>query len=131
MANTLAYKYTEWTTTIKFVYNTGPCVYIIYRNIYLFIVSWKIFGSFGIPTLEKLEFMLYPLLSYFDHLVSQVKITILAPSSFIDLGLGHTGSAVLSMSTSKSCLAPKYMFVYSVYYRYLGSEEAKLLSDPR
>jgi hypothetical protein len=45
--------------------------------------------------------MLYPPLSYFDHLVSQVKISILAPSLIIDLGLGQTGSAVLLMSTSK------------------------------
>jgi hypothetical protein len=58
--------------------------------------------------------MLYPPLSYFDHLVSQVKITILALSLIIDLGLGQTGSTVLSMSTSKRHLAPKYMFVYFV-----------------
>jgi len=74
--------------------------------------------------------MLYPPLSYLNHLVSQVKITISAPSIVIDLGLGQTGSAVLSMSTSKPHLVPKYMFVYFAYYRYLESEKAKLLSDP-
>jgi hypothetical protein len=39
-------------------------------------VSCGIFGSLGNPALEKLEFMLYSPLSYFDHLVSKVKITI-------------------------------------------------------
>ncbi len=34
-------------------------------------------------------------------------------------------------STAKHHLVPKYMFVYFVYYRYLDSEKAKLLSDPR
>ncbi len=91
----------------------------------------QIFGSFGNPALEKLEFRLQPPLSYFDHLVSQVKITILASSLIIDLGSGQTGSAVLLMSVLTCCLAPKCMFVYFVYYRYLESEKATLLSDPR
>jgi hypothetical protein len=52
-------------------------------------------------------------------LVSQVKITILAPSLIIDLGSGQTGSAVPLMSSSKRHLAPKYMYVYFVYYRYV------------
>jgi hypothetical protein len=89
------------------------------------------FGSFGNPALDKLEFMLYLPLSYLDHFVLQVKITILAPHPLIDLWLGQTRSAVLSMSTSKCHLAQKYMFVYSVSYRYLESEKAKPLSDPR
>ena len=75
--------------------------------------------------------MFYPPLSYFDHLVSQVKITISAPSIVIDLGLGQTGSAVLSMSTSKPHLVPKYMFVYLYTTDIIDSEKAKLLSDPR
>ncbi len=75
--------------------------------------------------------MLEPPLSYFDRLVSQVKITVLAPSPSQDLGLGQTGSAALSISTSEHHLEPKYMFVYFVYYRYLEPEKAKLLSDPR
>jgi len=62
--------------------------------------------------------MLYPPLSYFNHLVSQVKITILAPSLIIDLGLGQTGYTAQLMSTSKRCLVSKYMFVYFVHYRY-------------
>jgi hypothetical protein len=73
--------------------------------------------SFGNPALDKLEFMLYPPLSYLDHLVLQVKITILPP--IIDIWWGQTRSAVLSMSISKHILVQKYMLVYSAYYRYL------------
>jgi len=94
------------------------------------IISCRIFGSIGNPALKKLEIMLYPPLSYFDHLVS-VKITISSPSLIPDLGSGQTGSAVLSMHTSKHHLTPKYMFVYFVSYRYLESDKAKVLSDPR
>ncbi len=66
------------------------------------------------PCHKKLEFMLNPPLSYFDHLVSQAKITNLAPSLIIDLGSGQTGSAVLLMSTSKRRLAPK-IYLYILY----------------
>ncbi len=76
-------------------------------------LSCRIFGSFCNPR-KKLEFMLYPPLSYLDHLVSQAKITIMAPSLIIDLGLGQTGSAVLSMSTSKCHLVPKYVCILQI-----------------
>jgi hypothetical protein len=46
----------------------------------LVIISCRLFGSFDNPAINKLEFMLYPSLSYFDYSVSQVKITIMAPS---------------------------------------------------
>ncbi len=86
-----------FATAVSYVYKmfltSGPDVVEILH------ASCRIFVSFGNPDLEKLELMLYLPLSYFDHLVSQVNITILAPSLVIDLGSGQTGSAVLSLST--------------------------------
>ena len=54
-------------------YKSFPSSMILHQFVAL---SCRIFGSFGNPALEKLEFRLSPPLSYFDHLVSQVKITL-------------------------------------------------------
>jgi hypothetical protein len=75
--------------------------------------------------------MLCPPLPYFDHLVSQVKITILAPSLVIDLGSGQKIRYTLDVYIKASFCAKIYMFAYFVYYRYLESEKVKLLSDQK
>ncbi len=59
-----------------------------------YILSCRIFCSFGNSALEKLEFRLYPPLSYFDHLVSKV----LAPSPVTDPGSGWTRTGLEHVS---------------------------------
>ncbi len=91
--------------------------------------SCRIFDPFGNPTLRDQSLCSNhpsPILTTWSN-----KSRLLSWSPPQDLGLGQTGSAILLLSTSKHCLAPKYMFVYFVYYRYLVPEKAKLLSDSR
>ncbi len=61
----LSFNFQSWINVFKYTCN----ILYLFNN-----VSCRIFGSFGNPTLKKLEFRLYPPLSYFGHLVSQDKI---------------------------------------------------------
>jgi hypothetical protein len=94
-------------------------------------LSCRIFCSFGNPALEKLEFRLYPPLSNFDHLVSQVKITFFGSLLHYRFRIGSNQICSTIDVYIKAFFGVKNIFVYFVYYRYLESEKAKPLSDPR